>query len=265
MIENGVDLKNRRIYFGGVLSSFDSETSSEFNPMTVEYAIRAIHAMVAESNSKPIEIHMFSYGGDVYSMLRLYDEIQACPCQVKFYGGGAIMSAASCIMAGCDERYLHKNTTVMIHDGSTFFDGSHTDSQINATEDKRVRNLIYDIYAKNSKLSKSFWEDVGQRDVYLTAEEAITLGLADKIIEPKNRGKFRRVRSSVLNSKIESKQLKKLIMNIYKRVNKKSAVNISVNPPEVYPEEDLETLEQVPPEKQAELENKEPSSEEVKS
>lgn len=240
MIENGVDLKNRRIYFGNVLSSFDPDSSSEFNPMTVEYAVRAIHAMVAESTTKPIEIHMFSYGGDVYSMLRLYDEIQACPCQVKFYGGGAIMSAASCIMAGCDERYLHKNTTVMIHDGSTFFDGSHTDSQINATEDKRVRGLIYEIYAKNSRLPKSFWEDVGQRDVYLTAEEAITLGLADKIIEPKNRGKFRRVRSSVINSKLDSKELKKLIINIYKRVNKKSSVSININPPEVYEEDAAE-------------------------
>jgi ATP-dependent protease ClpP protease subunit len=111
----GIDLKNRRIYFGISVDSTES-TPGDVNQASIELAIRSMHKMALEAPGKPIEIHMNSYGGDIYAMLRLHDEILAYPCQVKFYGGGAIMSAATMIMAVCDERWLHANATVMVHE-----------------------------------------------------------------------------------------------------------------------------------------------------
>lgn len=225
----GVDLKNRRIYFGVNLDTEDSGESTTFTISSVEYAVRAMHRMVADAPGKPIEIHMCSYGGDPYAMLRLYDEIHACPCQVKFFGAGAIMSAATWIMAGCDERYLHPNTTVMVHDGSDGFDGKHTDHQIQAAEMKRLQDLLYDIYTENSRMPKEFWQDVCQRDLYLSASEAVSLGLADKVIEPKKRGNLRKARYAALKKEPDTKEMNKMLKDMYARINKVRVPKIEFN------------------------------------
>ena len=225
----GVDLKNRRIYFGVNLDTEDSDDSTSFTMSSVEYAVRAMHRMVSDAPTKPIEIHMCSYGGDPYAMLRLHDEILACPCQVKFYGAGAIMSAATWIMAICDERYLHPNTTVMIHDGSDGFEGKHTDQLIHAGEAKRLQDLLYDIYTENSRMPKEFWEDVCQRDLYMTADEAVSVGLADKVIEPKKRGNLRKMRYAALKKQPDTKEMNKLIKDMYGRINKVKVPKLELN------------------------------------
>lgn len=225
----GVDLRNRRIYFGTNLDTAEAQGSTDFNMSSVEYAIRAMHRMVIEAPDKPIELHMSSYGGDTYSMLRLHDEILACPCQIKFYGGGAIMSSASFIMACCDERYLHPNATIMVHELSTNGDGKHTDIQVNASWDRRLMDRLYTIYADNSRMPKEFWQDVCQRDLYLSATEAIALGLADKIIEPKKRGNLRRMRFASLKNAPEHKDMKRLVYDIYGRINKVRIPKIELN------------------------------------
>lgn len=226
----GVDLKNRRIYFGVNLDSSDSDESTNFNMSSVEYSIRAMHRMAADAPGKPIEIHMSSYGGDIYAMLRLYDEIHACPCQIKFFGGGAIMSSATFIMAGCDERYLYPNATVMVHELSTSSDTiKHTDIQVNAGEDRRLMDKLYSIYAENSRMPKDFWQDVCQRDLYLSASEAVSLGLVDKIIEPKKRGNLRKARYAALKKEPDNKDMRKLLTDIYSRINKVKIPKIELN------------------------------------
>lgn len=225
----GVDLKNRRIYFGVNLDTADVNESTDFTVSAVEYAVRALHRMASDAPNKPIEIHMCSYGGDPYAMLRLYDEIHACPSQVKFYGSGAIMSSATWIMAGCDERYLHPNTTVMVHDGSEGFDGKHTDHQIQAAEMKRLQDKLYEIYAENSRMPVEFWADVCQRDLYMSASEAVSLGLADKIIEPKKRGNLRKARYAALKKEPETKEMNKLLKDLYSRINKVKVPKLEMN------------------------------------
>lgn len=228
LLSYGIDLKNRRIYFGSPLDG-SNEDLCDFTQASVELAVRALHKMSSEAPGKPIEIHMFSFGGSPYEMLRLYDEIHACPCQIKFFGSGAIMSSATWIMAGSDERYLHPNATVMVHDGSDGFEGKHTDGQIQAAEMKRLQNKLYEIYADNSRMPIEFWADVCQRDLYLTASEAVSLGLADKVIEPKKRGNLRKVRYAALKKEPDTKEMNKLLKEVYSRINKVKIPKIELN------------------------------------
>src|ERR1035437_5981137 len=227
----GVDLKNRRIYFGINLDTGDVEESTDFTSSSVEYAVRALHRMATDAPGKAIELHMSSSGGNIYSMLRLHDEILACPCQIKFIGGGAIMSAATLIMACCDERYLHPNTIVMVHELSTSHDGKHTDLQVDALANRNLMNKLYDLYAVNSRMPADFWADVCQRDLYLTADEAVKLGLADKILEPKKRGNLRKVRQAILKKEVDTKEMNKLIKDVYTRINKVKIPKIELNEP----------------------------------
>lgn len=230
LLAYGVDIKNRRIYFGVNLDQSDEATFSDFTPGSVEVAVRAMHRMAIEGPGKPIEIHMNSYGGDPYAMLRLHDEILASPCQIKFFGGGAIMSAATWILAVCDERYLHPNATVMVHDGWGGTDGKHTDTLIWAKEETRLQDLLYDIYTANSHMPKEFWADVCQRDLYLTASEAVSLGLADKILEPKKRGNLRKMRQAAMKKVPSNQEMRDLLKSMYTRINKVKVPKIELNP-----------------------------------
>lgn len=225
----GIDLKNRRIYFGTPIGE-TQETPGDFSQASVELAIRSMHKMAQDAPGKPIEIHMNTYGGDTYSMLRLHDEILSCPCQVKFYGGGAIMSAGTWIMAVCDERYLYPTATCMVHDGSEDISGNHTDTQITGAEMRRLRDVLFDIYEKNSRMPREFWEDVCQRDLYLTAAEAVSLGLADKIVEPKKRGNLRKMRQAALKKAPDAADMRKLLNDVYARINKVKVPKIELNP-----------------------------------
>jgi ATP-dependent Clp protease protease subunit len=229
LLAYGVDLKNRRIYFGSPLDGLNDESLGDFTQASVELAVRALHKLASDAPGKPIELYVNSYGGSPYDMLRLYDEILACPCQVKFIGSGVVMSAATWIMAACDERLLHPNTTIMVHDGSDGFEGKHTDAQIQATEMRRLQELLYEIYESNSRMPKEFWQDVCQRDLYLTAHEAVTLGLADRVIEHKKRGNLRRSRQASLKKTPDSKEIKSLIHGLYARINKIKVPKIELN------------------------------------
>jgi len=218
VLSSGVDEANRRVFFGRYLPNSDAEDSNDFNTVSIEYAVRAIHKMIDQNSKKPIEIHMNSYGGDPYSMLYLHDLILSSPCQFKFYGGGAIMSAATWIMSVCDERYIHKNTTILIHNGSVYLENNLTDAEIRMDEEKRLQNLLEEIYANNSRMPKSFWSEICKRDLYLTAEEVIAFGLADQIIEYKKRGNLRKLRHQTMNEKVHHSTMKKIINKVYDRV-----------------------------------------------
>ena len=230
-IVNGIDEKNRRIFFGVRLSDSPDGDSGSVSQVSCEVAVRAIQRMAATHPKTPIEIHMNSFGGDVYSMLGLYDVIQGVPYQVKFFGYGAIMSAASFIMCGCDERYLYPNTTVMIHNLSDEDRGILTDKQINMDENNRLTKVLHNIYADNSRMPRDFWEAVCKRNLHLTAEEAITLGLADRIIHPKKRGNLRKVRQSHLEQQINKKTIKSLSDRLFRRIYAEPPENIIIPEP----------------------------------
>lgn len=230
----GVDEVNRRIFFGCYLPNSDKDEATDFSKTSVEYAVRAIKKMESESK-KPIELHVNSVGGDPYAMLYLYDVILSSPVQIKFFGGGSIMSAATWIMCACDERYLYPNASIMVHNGHLGVSDSVTDVEIAVEEDKRLNSLLEDIYARNSKMPKHFWTAICKRDTHLTAEEAILLGLADRIVEPKKRGNFRRIRQLALSESVSANKLKETVAKIYERIHipiKMDKITINSSPTE---------------------------------
>ena len=219
ILETGLDFDQRRIYFG-VCTDPTLEDIGEVTTRSIEHCARALHLLTFDDPHKPIELYMSSGGGDPYAMLRLVDEILSCPCPVKFFGGGIIQSSATWIMCVCDERYLFPNTTVMVHDGTESVKGTHTDTKIELAEAVRLQDKLYDIYESNSKMPKSFWQDVCQRDLYLSAEEACQLGLADKIIEPIDRTAFRKNRLTHLATPIATQEKDELVNRLLFRISR---------------------------------------------
>jgi ATP-dependent Clp protease protease subunit len=251
----GVDVANRRIYFGASpdYPHEEGEEGSDFTWRSCELAVRAIHVLESKSH-QPIEIHMASPGGDPWHMRRLADTILSSPCQVKFFGGGIIASSATWIMAICDERYLYPGTAVLIHDSDKGEKGSAghlTDLYIHSDEEKRLQNELNQIFADNSRMPKDFWDDIVKRDVWLTAEETLMLGLIDKIVEPKKRGNLRKVRQAALAQHPDKKDLNKLVKEIYRKSYKTGLSKIEVTIPVEQFDPDVVVVTEAPAEEKA--------------
>lgn len=233
LIEYGISISKRKIYFGVTTAADTNDITME----SVEKAVKAIHKMIEESPSKPIELYVTSMGGDPYAALWLYDEIQTCPAQVIFIGGGIVASSASLIMAGCDERRLHSHSTVMLHDGSGGQEGKTTDVQVDAKEEARLQAVYEKLYADNSRMPSEFWNDVLQRDLHITASEAVSLGLADVVIEPKKRGNLRKSRQHSLKKVADKQSMDTLVSDLYTRINRKTVPTVKLNDPVKEPED----------------------------
>lgn len=224
-LSHGIDFKNRSIRFGRILdnnaSDEDNKDICDFDNDSVELAIRGINILLNISQNDPINLYMSSYGGDPLAMLKLYDRIQSCPCPVRFYGSGMIMSSATWIMCSCDERYLDANVSIMIHAGYTGAVSSVTigEADINMKIEKKLMEKLYKIFSENSIMPEKFWREVCKKDTHLSAHEAIVLGLADEIIEKIDRNQMQTKKNINLSIKRDNKQLSKIIKDIYGRIN----------------------------------------------
>jgi ATP-dependent Clp protease, protease subunit len=225
-LEAGIDIAKRRIYFGNLTAG---EDGGYVEWSTVERMIRGLHRMY-DVGSGPIELHMSSYGGDVYSMIRLVDEIESAPVQIKFVGGGQIMSAATWIMAVCDHRTVHKNAVIMIHNGTkSESEDRHNDHLISAEDYKRLMDRMRSIYADNSRMPKEFWDAVCQRDLYLSPEEALSLGLIDEVIQPRKRGNLRKSREKALAKHPSAVSISRLVNKLYERIHHKATGKLVID------------------------------------
>lgn len=256
LLFNGVDEKLRRIYLGH--PNQDPESHGDIDMASISFTVRAIHKLASDNPKKPIELHVNSYGGDAYSMIALLDVILACPCQVQFFGSGAVMSSAAWIMAVCDVRYLHEKTTVLLHDGFDRFEGKNTDIKIEADEAFRIQTMLEQVLADNSRMPSNFWHETLKRDVYLTAQEALSLGICDQIIQPKKRGNLRKIRQYALENGPSKNRLLKLVRSIYDRIGLPSrGKDITVSVPKDEIDETIsveEDLTQITPEKLVDVE-----------
>lgn len=240
-VSSGVDIKNRRIYFGSIGVGEDEDTDGgDFRYGSVQMAIRAIDKML-DVNNKPITLTMSSYGGDPYHMLALLDKMLESPCRFKFYGYGRVSSAATWIMAVADERYLAKNTTVVVHDGSDYFSGNQTDMEIYVEDATRLQQRLNRIYTENSYMPLSFWESFTKRDLFLTAEETIVLGLADAIIPYRGRKQLRKgPREQTFKKKPCAKDMQVFLNDLAKRIKLNLPAKIEVH----LPKDEFESIQE---------------------
>ena len=76
-----------------------------------------------------------------------------------------------------------------------------------------------------------FWNEFVGRDLWLSAEEAISLGLADKIIEPKKRGNLRKVRMSAFKNVNNTKNLSEITDRLLTRIYANKNIKIELHIP----------------------------------
>jgi ATP-dependent protease ClpP protease subunit len=131
-----------------------------------------------------IEIAICSEGGGLYDGLAVAGRIVSSPCTVISTVYGCAMSSAVLPAVVADHRRISKFAYLMLHEPSMSMDKTKLSairdyvSQAYLEEDR-----YYTWLSEYSNRTKDYWiKRIGKKDIYLTPEEAVDLGLMDEII-----------------------------------------------------------------------------------
>ena len=131
-------------------------------------------------------MYINSPGGSVTAGMAIYDTMQFIKPDVQTIVMGQACSMGSLLaQAGAKgKRMMLPNARHMIHQPSGGASGQATDIQIQAQEILKMKKYLTEIYAKHNTAGKSY-DDLAkdmERDYFMSAEEAVAYGLADKVI-----------------------------------------------------------------------------------
>ena len=138
----------------------------------------------SENPTKDISVYINSPGGVVTSALAIYDTMEYIRPDVSTVCIGQAASAGSLLlMAGAKgKRFSLPNSRIMTHQPSGGYSGQATDIEIHAKEIIDIRKRLNDLYSKHTGRTVKEVEKIMERDTFMTAKEAHTFGLVDKIV-----------------------------------------------------------------------------------
>lgn len=141
----------------------------------------------SENPEKDISLYINSPGGSVTAGMAIYDTMQFIKPDVSTIVMGQACSMGSLLaQAGAkDKRYILPNARHMIHQPSGGARGQATDMEIQVKELLTLKKSLTEIYVKHNSAGKSY-DELGkdmERDYFMSAQEAVNYGLADKVID----------------------------------------------------------------------------------
>jgi ATP-dependent Clp protease protease subunit len=133
------------------------------------------------------DIHMYinSPGGSVTAGLAMYDTMQYITCDVATYclGQCASMGALLLTAGAPGKRFALPNSRIMIHQPLAGMEGTATELEIHAKELLKMKRKLNEILIHHTGKSLEQIERDTDRDNFMSAEEACTYGLIDKVLE----------------------------------------------------------------------------------
>lgn len=129
-------------------------------------------------------MYINSPGGSVTSAMAIYDTMQYVKPHIQTICIGLAASAASVLLsAGAKgKRFVLPNAEVMIHQVLGGVEGQATDIDIHARHILKVRDRLNKILAKHTGQKLAKIEKDTDRDYFMSAEEAKSYGIVDKIL-----------------------------------------------------------------------------------
>nr|CBA71657.1 ATP-dependent Clp protease proteolytic subunit [Arsenophonus nasoniae] len=142
----------------------------------------------AENPDKDIHLYINSPGGVITAGMSIYDTMQFIKPDVStICMGQACSMGAFLLTAGAKgKRYCLPNSRVMIHQPLGGFQGQASDIEIHAKEILKIKSRMNELMAKHTGKKIKEVENDTERDRFLTAEEAVSYGLVDKIYTNRN-------------------------------------------------------------------------------
>ena len=139
----------------------------------------------SENPKKEIYLYINSPGGLVTAGLGIYDTMQYIKPDVSTLCIGQACSMGSFLLtAGAKgKRFSLPNSRIMVHQPSSGFQGQATDIEIHANEVLSLKKRLNEIYSEHTGQSVDKIKLALERDNFMTAENAKSFGLIDKVVD----------------------------------------------------------------------------------
>ena len=157
--------------------------SGEIDDATANTVVAQLIYLEAKDPSKDISLYINSPGGSVSAGLAIYDTMNYVKCDVSTICIGMAASMAAFLLSSGakGKRFALPNSEVMIHQPLGGPQGQASDIQIAAEHILRTRRKLNEIFAANTGRPVEQLERDTDRDIYLSAQEALSYGLIDKV------------------------------------------------------------------------------------
>lgn len=168
--------KNRTVYLWGPVE--DKSAKEVVNKLLL---------LDADKPGKEIKFYINSPGGVVTSGFVIYDVMQMIKSPVSTICMGLAASMGSILLSGGEKgkRFIFPHGEVMIHQPSLggYFQGVSADLEIHAKQIQKTKEMSAKILADNcGQPYEKVLLDL-ERDYWMDAQEAISYGIVDKIVD----------------------------------------------------------------------------------
>ncbi|MBO5137350.1 MAG: ATP-dependent Clp protease proteolytic subunit [Spirochaetaceae bacterium] len=172
-------LKDRIIFIDG-----------EITDMSADLIVAQILFLDSQSSDKDISLYINSPGGSVTAGLAIYDTIQSIKCDTQTICLGQAASMAAILLASgtSGKRFALPSSRVMIHQPWGGAQGQASDIAIQAREILRLKKLTIDYFASHTGKNPETVATDMERDLYMSAQEALDYGIVDRIMPRREHG-----------------------------------------------------------------------------
>jgi ATP-dependent Clp protease protease subunit len=157
---------------------------TEIDDGVANVVIAQLLHLESESPETPINLYLNSPGGSVTAMLAIYDTVQYVRSPVGTTCVGQAASGAAVLLASGapGSRMVLPHARVVLHQPSGGGQGTLPDLALHAKEIVRLRAEMERILAQHTGQSVEGLREDTDRDLILSAEEAVAYGLADGVL-----------------------------------------------------------------------------------
>jgi len=173
-------LKDRIVFLDG-----------EINDLSADLVVAQLLFLDGQDTEKDINLYINSPGGAVTSGLAIYDTIRHVKSDVQTICLGQAASMAALILtAGTPgKRMVLPSSRVLIHQPWGGAQGQAKDIGIQAREIIRLKKMTINYFAKHTGKTEEQVASDMERDLYMSAQDAVDYGVADSILMREKNGK----------------------------------------------------------------------------
>lgn len=170
-------LKDRAVFINGPISTSMSHV-----------IIAQLLFLESEDPEKDIFLYVNSNGGEVTAGMSIYDTMQYIRPEIQTIVMGQAASMGSLLAAAgaAGKRSVLPNARHMIHQPLGGASGQATDVEIQARELLRWKEVLINIYVRHTNRPYDQLKSDMERDNFMTAEQAVAYGLADRVINSRD-------------------------------------------------------------------------------
>lgn len=168
-------LKERIIFLG-----------TPINDQVANVIVAQLLFLNSEDPDREIRMYINSPGGQITAGLAIYDTMKMIPAPVSTTAVGLAASFGTILLtAGAKgKRFALPHATIHLHQPLGGVEGQAADIEIEARQILKMRDLLNGILKESTGLSEADINKYTDRNFYMTADEAVKLGIIDAVLQP---------------------------------------------------------------------------------